>query len=273
MRSLIGLTLALAVLGCPSPARAQAVNAPGLSALTASEILERMANAYATCKSYRDAGVVKSVITSASGAHTESLPFRTAFVRPGKFRFEYTASSFGRVRRYIIWEDGEAIRKWWDIEPGVQVLGSLNLAIAGATGVSGGSAHTVPRMLMPLQVTGTVLFQLAKAERLPDEQLDDVSCFVVKGKFASRDESVWIDQRTNFVRKIHCDDDIKNDQVDMHVETTTTYEPEGDVEIGAGELAFDPPNAAQDGPKQPEPVEDQPDLLQGEPVESAPKGG
>src|SRR5437879_6027503 len=54
--------------------------------LTAQEILEKMAATYATCKSYRDSGVVTNFFTR---DHIDVKPFRTAFVRPDQFRFEY----------------------------------------------------------------------------------------------------------------------------------------------------------------------------------------
>ncbi len=54
------------------------------------QILAAMAEAYATCASYRDAGVVTTrFLHPDGGGFTTTRPFRTAFVRPGRFRFEY----------------------------------------------------------------------------------------------------------------------------------------------------------------------------------------
>lgn len=47
----------------------------------------------------------------------------------------------------------------------------------GATGVSGGSAHTVPALLMPDEVGGRSLAELAdSAERLADETVEGAVC-------------------------------------------------------------------------------------------------
>jgi hypothetical protein len=108
----------------------------------------RVAKAYAGCKSYRDSGVVKTVYVEAGRTRTEMKPFKTAFVRPDQFRFEYTqkrGEGAHEVNRYIVWRRGTDVRTWWDVKPGIEKPASLALALAGATGVSGGSAHACRR--------------------------------------------------------------------------------------------------------------------------------
>ena len=47
------------------------------------------------------------------------------------------------------------------------------LGIAGATGVSGGSAHTIPTLLLPDQIGGRSMASLTDLTRLPDEAVDE----------------------------------------------------------------------------------------------------
>ena len=64
--------------------------------LTAQDMLDRMATAYAGCKSYIDSGVVETVFDVPDGKQqTEVKPFTTAFVRPDQFRFEFTMKGGG----------------------------------------------------------------------------------------------------------------------------------------------------------------------------------
>src|SRR5262249_47398083 len=117
------------------------------------QILAALAEVYAECRSYRDAGRVVTRFLPAGDRrpHSSVRQFATAFVRPGRFRFEYRQ----RYReedawdRYIVWAHGAEVRTWWDVRPGVEEAKSLGMALAGATGVSGGSAHTVPALLLP----------------------------------------------------------------------------------------------------------------------------
>ncbi len=125
--------------------------------LTAREILDRMEKTYGNCKSYSDSGVVKTVYISAEGKRTRERPFITAFVRPDRFRFEYRKDEEGdpkRETRYIVWRNGQEVETWWDVRPGFAKPESLNMALAGATGVSGGSAHRIPALLLPLRWKG-----------------------------------------------------------------------------------------------------------------------
>jgi outer membrane lipoprotein-sorting protein len=73
--------------------------------LTPQQILDKMASTYATCKSYRDSGAVTNFF---SPQHIDVKPFRTAFVRPDQFRFEYDDPD--PEKPYIVWAKGDKVR-------------------------------------------------------------------------------------------------------------------------------------------------------------------
>ena len=81
------------------------------------------------------------------------------------------------------------------IKAGVQSQPSLGNGIAGATGVSGGSAHTIPALLLPDQIGGRKLTAMTHLERLPDEALDGTLCFKLQGRFGDRPTTLWLDER------------------------------------------------------------------------------
>lgn len=211
---------------------------PKPDALKAQDVLDRMAEAYAGCKSYRDTGVVKTVFVNATGDRTLEKPFKTAFVRPDRFRSEYTEKRGGREDRYIVWRNGKEVQTWWDVKPGVEKPASLGLALAGATGVSGGSAHTVPSLLLPNEVGGRRLTALSEAKRAEDTTLDKAECFRVEGKYVDSHTTLWIDKKTFLVRRIDASKRFAN----FTTEETTTYAPTINEEIPDGALEFDPPN-------------------------------
>jgi hypothetical protein len=74
-------------------------------------------------------------------------------VRPERFRFEYDDPT--PEKPYIVWANAGVIRTWWYVKPGEERQPSLSDAIAGATGVSGGSAHTIPTLLLPDRIGGS----------------------------------------------------------------------------------------------------------------------
>jgi hypothetical protein len=227
------------------------------------QILAALAEVYATCGSYRDSGRVVTRFLDLGGRLTDTSvkPFRTAFVRPDRFRFEYRDEDAGGGR-CIVWSDGEATRTWWYVTPGVEEHESLGLAVAGATGVSGESAHTVPALLLPDRVRGRRLTDLGEVVSLGDERLDEVTCYRLQGRFAAdpaaeerhRQEvlrltgqqpercvdgpvTLWIDRGTFLVRRIEDHAQFET----FRIEKVTTYEPATGITISEEELRFDPP--------------------------------
>ncbi len=230
---ILALTLAGAVF------TGAAADKESTDGLTAQQILQKMATTYATCKSYRDSGVVTNDFgPHAAGdhfpRHVDVKPFRTAFVRPGQFRFEYDDSD--PEKPYIVWAKAGEVRTWWYIKPGVESQPSLDDGIAGATGVSGGSAHTIPALLLPDRLTGAKLSAMTDLTRLPDETLDGTPCFKLEGKygFGNQPRTVWFEKATFLHRRIAEQSDLNK--------STTDYQPEVNKEIPAKELEFNAPS-------------------------------
>lgn len=206
--------------------------------LTAQRILDKMADTYATCKTYRDSGVVTNDFGPRPGSlatyprHVDVKPFRTAFVRPDRFRFEYDDTT--PEKPYIIWAKAGDVRTWWYVRPGVQTPPSLGDAIAGATGVSSGSAHITPTLLLPDRIGGRRLTALTDLKRLPDEALDKTACYKLEGKFVNRPTTLWLDKATFLLVRMVQDTGLTL--------CTTVYKPQVDIEIPAADLEF---NAAK----------------------------
>jgi outer membrane lipoprotein-sorting protein len=227
------LVVAIMILALSAgiPATPGATSGPD-EPLTASALLERMTRAYSGCRSYHDTGTEKTVFTSEVPVRVEERPFHTAFVRPDRFRFEFA----DRGKRFIIWRSGSQVHTWWDIDSSLESPESLDDAIAGATGISGGSAHTVPLLLMPAELKGRRLAELAQVSRLPDALLGQTDCFRIEGKVGGLSETIWLDKGTYLVRKIE-----EQLPARFGATETTSYEAALDEDISDNLLAFDPP--------------------------------
>jgi hypothetical protein len=232
------------------------------------QILTALAEVYATCLSYRDSGrVVTKFFLQHRRPRTSVKPFTTAFIRPDRFRFEYKHryEVEDEWDRHIVWANGGEVRTWWDVSPGVERPESLSLALAGAGGVSGGSAHTIPTLLMPDRVGGRRLTELVDVVSLGDEALGGVTCYRLSGRFVPypRDPAaeerrrleairitgreperaeqgplnVWIDRGTSLVRRIEYQTRFETFRTEQLME----YEPAVGVVITDEELRFDPP--------------------------------
>jgi outer membrane lipoprotein-sorting protein len=249
VRPLLVVMLWAAALGVPAN---DASAYPDEAAVTPEKILVEMARVYGGCRSYRDTGNVMTATLTEGGRAGSERPFATAFVRPNRFRFQFTDPGLGeRSSRYIVWTDGTEVRSWWDAKPGVRRPASLQEALGIAAGISGGSSIRIPGLLLPKDVGQGA--PLVGAERIEDGVDRGVPCVRIKGKsrktpysltvggrtLTVQDESVtlWIDRATFLLRKV---EEAKTFDT-YRSQSTTVYTAELNVEIPAAELDFNVP--------------------------------
>ena len=209
---------------------ATSISAPLQATLTPQEILTRMADVYAKCSSYRDEGKV------IQGGRV-GLTFSTLFERPLLFRFEYTRT-IGPGGQYVLWRTmpGDT-QTWWTIRPEVQNR-SMDLAIAGATGVSLATSHNIPALLMPDEVSG---FSFARenwvdVKSAEEESVEGHPSYKISGHFPNVPTSLvtlWVDRETFLVRQV-----LSNG-------ATVVYSPQVNVPIDKSLFQFQPPGASQ----------------------------
>lgn len=213
---------------------------PAATQPAARQILDKMAHVYASCQTYMDKGVVTTVFFRNDRKRTAKKPFTTAFVRPDRFRFEFKARR-GEEEwdRYIVWRDGKSVQTWWDVQPGIGKGASLSMALGAALGVSSGSAGTIPSLLMPDKgISGKLLTSMTDLELLAEEDVDGVPCVKVQGKdFRGETITLWIEKEMHLLRKIFEHKTFP----DFRTETTTTYQPQINVDIPPEALKFNPP--------------------------------
>lgn len=172
----------------------------------ADQVLRKMTEAYASMQSYTDRGVVTVRLEDSDETIIETT-FETAFARPNLFRFDWTnhhPANRDVDWRSVVWSDGTATytHSETDSEPETMEEESLELAIAGATGVSSGSARTIPRLLMP-EIGGWSLSQLQSPTVVGVETIDGVPCHRVRGQHPRLEQiDVWIGVQDHLVRKV-----------------------------------------------------------------------
>lgn len=243
--------------------------------MTAAELLDRVAAAYAACTTYRDEGVVATTFYSPA-RRTERRPFSTRFVRGAGFRFEF------RSRRgeddwdqYVIWQQGETAQSWWSVRPDREGAKPIPLALAAATGVSGGSASRIPRLLMPDLEETRSAWPREQAMLIAVPEAEEQNCIVVElPPDRTNMRHLWIDRKAFLIRRVvsprhplvpspvpqeaidrlrATDPELADRLARMtdpprlrppaDAETTTTYEAAFDTAIQPHDLTFAPPAA------------------------------
>lgn len=188
------------------------------------EILDKVANVYAHCKTYRDSGYCLTEVQESDGSDTATeIAFRTCFRRITKklflYRFAYRGNYFDRGfdEASILWHNGQQtlVRDGGSDE--FEKAESIGLATAGFTGVSWGTAHTVPVLLIPDEIGGRRLVAMTSLKPPQKEKLEETSCYRIEGLYGDEKRTVWIQAETYLIMRIV--DEMKIDEK-IHVQTT-----------------------------------------------------
>ncbi len=176
--------------------------------MDAKSIFDHMLNKYKNCKSYKDEGQVITTYSTESKQHPpQQITFKTFFVRPSYFRFYWQD---GYSDGNTVWCDGKKchtyfLGKWEEQE-------HMSAAIAGATGVSSGSAHTIPRLLMPDQVAGRSLAEFTSIELVKEVLSKDAELIHLKGTWKTQKQDIWLDRIKMYIARL---------EYNRHIQPTT----------------------------------------------------
>jgi len=201
------------------------------------QVFERMTKVYAECKSYTDTGVIEAVVRQTPNSPNVIIDhsFTTAFVRPGRLRFEIEDED--KEKLLISANDGN-IQTWWDLEPGIRKPASLDLAFAQALGFAGGNVGHVPALLMPQELEfWEASLKVAELQRMYERKLENVECYCLDFKFDEQRTVLWIDKQSYLIRRI---EQWINSE-DLYAEWRTTFIPTINGNVTEQMLEFDPP--------------------------------
>ncbi|MBX9695068.1 MAG: hypothetical protein K2Z81_21970 [Cyanobacteria bacterium] len=169
------------------------------------EVMASVSARYATCRSYSDVGFIHNL-----GEPNSRCDFKTWFIRPDKFRFEWTSYHpyFGRKgeqNHYMLWSDGRGCYSRYhfnnyEVEPEESLL----LAVAGATGISDGTVRTAFSLLLPVMPEGSSeLLTLNNQTLWSSTSIMGERCYHVEGISTSGEEvDLWISKQEFALRKI-----------------------------------------------------------------------
>lgn len=224
--------------------------------MSAADKLKACEARYAEMKTYQDSGEVK-IEFKTSRPFSGTRPFKTAFQREGGFHWQFESrmpGREGRDHRYVVWSaDQKSFQSWWTIGDGVEKHETIGKAMAGPTGVSGGSATAIVPLLRPdIELNGRATRLKDVAEK-PAEKVDDVECSVITGtNWMGTAVTVWLDPKL-VIRKIvsvqeidpaDTDDAFGRAKVEKFTTITTiTIEPIVDAEIPAERFVENPGGA------------------------------
>jgi len=170
-------------------------------------ILRRVNETYSQCRSYSDSGFA---VLDDVQQNKERIEFRTLFVRPDYFCFEWQdyGPRRGKSERFsTVWSNGEKTIVRHDTgQIKIENMSSLNLAIAGATGCSAAAAYIVPALLLPQLRGPKHLFMLSDLELISQDTVGEDVCYILRGSLLKKaDHILWISKNDFSLRRLTSD--------------------------------------------------------------------
>jgi hypothetical protein len=174
----------------------------------ARQLLEEVVKTYASMESYSDVGSVTQQVHP--GDPVLRMEFSTLYKRPNLFRFEFSRPHpypplRHLVTRHVVGYDGfgaYTLQRGHESEPTLQTRDDLSHAVAGATGVSSGSAHNIGRLLLQ-EVTGLSILDLVDPQFGAEMEIAGAPCYSISAKLPKGGErELCIERGTLLVRRV-----------------------------------------------------------------------
>ncbi len=176
---------------------------------SAADLLARTASIYGSCSTYQDTGEVTTVFITGRwpwDRRTQRTRFKTAFVRPNRFLFEYREVGVGPESEWhggVMWMRGPELRNWSTHKLVPDEYKSASDAMGAFAGVSSGASHFIPRMLDSKLGAAGSLPDSPTARVVGNGDLDGVLCTRVEGvRYRGQRVIVWIEDQSGLVRKL-----------------------------------------------------------------------
>lgn len=170
-------------------------------------IIDDVIEKYLSLESYSDSGRTVSRLSSTNSKSASLQTFETAFRAPSDLFFAFhDMNALGeRDKTYAIWTAPEGVRSWWSVSQdgtsdGYEAEESIDMAIAGATGISHGLASGVPALLTMRR--SPRLTRLRDAVQAPDEIVDGVECVSLLQDDGLRRDQIWIGKSDLLIRRV-----------------------------------------------------------------------
>ena len=185
--------------------------------LSAEQIMRNVTEKYDSLTTYSAKGKSISIIDM-SGVDLSKMPGATAkqkapskpqrienefsikLGKPGFYRIEWEGQMSAVKSKGAVWSSGAGDFLLTDMGQTKYIkLKTRALALATATGISGGAANTMPQIFFKGQSSLLSLFQDAMRE--DDETLDAEPCYVVTGNMMGVKVLLWINKNTFLIKQ------------------------------------------------------------------------
>ncbi|NQT00676.1 MAG: DUF2092 domain-containing protein [Planctomycetes bacterium] len=176
--------------------------------ITPSEIFEKVKAAYKSMDTYKAQGTITANVDTGGTETNIETTFSIILKKPNLYLISWTQKNMpmaGMSQSGAVWSDGAQPYLYIGGTNAYSKMGSDELALASATGISGGAAFTIPSLFLSVFKD-----QPAPFSRLKDPQIEKTEkvgkedCYVISGSSSiSIKETFWISKTSYLIKKYY----------------------------------------------------------------------
>ena len=170
------------------------------------EILKTVAATYQAMKTYKAEGTITADIDAGGMKMKTETSFSILLKKPNRYLISWTQKTMpmpGMVQSGAVWSDGTQPYLYMGIMNAYSKVGSDEIALGGATGISGGAAFTIPSLFMSAFKEQSAPFSRLKDPKIErTEKVGGEDCYLISGaSTVSKKEAFWISKSTYLILK------------------------------------------------------------------------
>jgi len=172
-------------------------------AISPTELFEKVRSAYGSLQTYKAEGTISTDANTGGMSVKSEISFSIRLRKPNLYLISWTQKMGmpGMSHSGAVWSDGT--QAYLYMMNAYSKMTSDEMALAAATGVSGGAAFTIPALFMPWLMNASDQFSRLNDLKIETgEKVGDDDCYVVSGASAgSRKETFWISKSRYLILK------------------------------------------------------------------------
>ena len=174
--------------------------------MTPSMIFEKLRVAYNSMDTYKSQGTITANIDTGGMKMNTETSFSMILKKPDLYLISWTQKNTampGMSRSGAVWSDGAQPYLYMGGMNAYSKMGSDELALAGATGISGGAASTIPSLFLSVFKDQPAPFSRLKDPQIEKtEKVGQENCYVISGSSSiSKKETFWISKKSYLIKK------------------------------------------------------------------------
>jgi len=172
--------------------------------ISPSEIFENVKTAYTSMDTYKSQGTITSNIDTDGRKINTETSFSIMLKKPNLYLISWTQErTSGMPQSGAVWSDGVQPYFYMAGMNAYSKMGSDELALASATGISGGAAFTIPSLFLSVFKEQPDPFSRLKDPQIEmTEKVGEEDCYVISGSSSiSKKEAFWVSKTSYLIKK------------------------------------------------------------------------